>query len=139
MVFIDYLQILKAAEGDERATDKQITDHNMTFLKQLSRDFDIPVFAVSSLNRQNYSEKINMAAFKESGAIEYGSDVLMGLQLKGAGERDFDINAAKEKNPREVELVILKNRNGGISTKGIELNYYPVFNSFRAPLEVYEE
>lgn len=137
-VFIDYLQILKAPEGDERATDKQITDHNITFLKQLSRDLDIPVFAVSSLNRQNYSEKINMAAFKESGAIEYGSDVLMGLQLKGAGESGFDITAAKAKDPREVELCILKNRNGAVSPKGIELNYYPVFNSFRAMLEVYE-
>lgn len=138
VVFIDYLQILKAAAGDERATDKQITDHNITFLKQLSRDFDIPVFAVSSLNRQNYSEKINMAAFKESGAIEYGSDVLMGLQLKGAGERDFDLTAAKEKNPREVELVILKNRNGAVTASGIEMSYYPVFNCFKCMLEVYD-
>ena len=30
IVFIDYLQILKAAEGYERATDKQIVDHNVT-------------------------------------------------------------------------------------------------------------
>ena len=86
---------MKAAEGYERATDKQIVDHNVTELKQLSRDFDIPIFAVSSLNRQNYSERINMAAYKESGAIEYGSDVLIGLQLTGAGEKDFDADAAK--------------------------------------------
>lgn len=130
IVFIDYLQILKACEGDERATDKQVVDHNVTALKQLSRDFDIPVFAVSSLNRQNYSEEINMSAFKESGAIEYGSDVLIGLQLKGAGERNFDVNEAKAKNPRQIEFCILKNRNGRITPKGIELNYYPIFNFF---------
>ena len=35
VVFIDYLQILKAADGDERATDKQVVDHNVTALKQL--------------------------------------------------------------------------------------------------------
>lgn len=130
IVFIDYLQILKASDGDERATDKQIVDHNVTALKQLSRDFDIPIFAVSSLNRQNYSEEINMAAFKESGAIEYGSDVLIGLQLKGAGEKDFNVNEAKAKSPREVQFCVLKNRNGKITSTGIDLNYYPIFNCF---------
>lgn len=130
IVFIDYLQILAASEGDERATDKQIVDHNVTALKQLSRDFDIPVFAVSSLNRENYKSEINMAAFKESGAIEYGSDVLIGLQLKGAGDKDFDVNDAKSKDPREVEFCILKYRNGRITSNGIEMHYYPKFNYF---------
>ena len=132
IVFIDYLQILKAAEGDERASDKQIVDHNVTALKQLSRDFDIPIIAVSSLNRQNYSEKINMAAFKESGAIEYGSDVLIGLQLTGAGETGFDVDKAKEENPRKIDFCILKNRNGKTTAKGLPMMFFPMFNCFMA-------
>ena len=132
VVFIDYLQILKAAEGDERASDKQIVDHNVTALKQLSRDFDIPIIAVSSLNRQNYSEKINMAAFKESGAIEYGSDVLIGLQLTGAGESGFDVDKAKEENPRKIDFCILKNRNGKTTSKGLPMTFFPMFNCFMA-------
>lgn len=130
VVFIDYVQILKAAEGDERATDKQIVDHNVTALKQLSRDFDIPVCAVSSLNRENYKQKINMAAFKESGAIEYGSDVLIGLQFRGAGGSDFDVDEARAKDPREIEFCILKNRNGKTFPDGIPMLFYPVFNCF---------
>lgn len=130
VVLIDYLQILKAPIGDDRATDKQIVDHNVTALKQLSRDFDITVCAVSSLNRENYRAKISMTAFKESGAIEYGSDVLIGLQLKGAGEEDFDADKAKQKDPREIEFCILKNRNGRIVPDGIPLLFYPVFNCF---------
>lgn len=130
VVFIDYLQILKAAEGDERATDKQVVDHNVTALKQLSRDFDITVCAVSSLNRENYRNKISMSAFKESGAIEYGSDVLIGLQFMGAGEVGFDIDEAKTKDPREIEFCILKNRNGRTTSDGIPLLFYPVFNCF---------
>lgn len=130
VVCIDYLQILRAAPGDERSTDKQIVDHNVTALKQLSRDFDIPVVAVSSLNRANYSEKINMAAFKESGAIEYGSDVLLGLQLSEVGESGFDVNTAKAKSPREIDLCVLKNRNGRTTDKGLALRYYPQFNAF---------
>ena len=130
VVFIDYLQILKAADGDDRATDKQVVDHNVTALKQLSRDFDIPIIAVSSLNRENYKSKINMAAFKESGAIEYGSDVLIGLQFKGAGDDDFDVEKAKGKDPREIDFCILKNRNGKITSDGIPMSFYPVFNCF---------
>jgi replicative DNA helicase len=132
IVFIDYLQILASRIGDERASDKQIVDHNVTALKQLSRDFDIPVFAVSSLNRENYKSEINMAAFKESGAIEYGSDVLIGLQLKGAGEKNFDINEAKVADPRQIEFCILKYRNGKITNPGIEMLYHPKFNYFES-------
>ena len=130
IVFIDYLQILKAAEGYERATDKQIVDHNVTELKQLSRDFDIPIIAVSSLNRQSYSGKITMSAFKESGAIEYGSDVLIGLQLTGSGDRDFDADAAKDKDPRNIDFCILKNRTGKIYTDGFPMAFYAVFICF---------
>lgn len=130
IVMIDYLQILKACAGDERATDKQVVDHNVTALKQLSRDLDIPIVAVSSLNRANYSETINMAAFKESGAIEYGSDVLIGLQLTGAGGSNFDVTKAKAENPRRIDFCILKNRNGKVTADGVKMTFYPMFNCF---------
>lgn len=127
-VLIDYVQIL--APADIRATDKQNTDKAVLELKRMSRDFKIPVIGISSFNRANYSVAVSMEAFKESGSLEYGSDVLMGLQLKGAGSKNFDANEAKQKNPREVELVILKNRNG---CTGITINfeYYPIFNYFK--------
>ena len=70
-----------------------------------------------------------MQAFKESGAIEYSTDVLIGLQLKGIENRNFDIDQAKSKNPREVEAVILKNRNGRTGGK-IEFDFYAMFNYF---------
>lgn len=127
-VLIDYVQIL--APADVRASDKQNTDNAVLELKRISRDYKLPIIAISSLNRDNYKGKINMAAFKESGAIEYGSDVLIGLQLKGSDKKDFDVDEAKSKNPREIELVILKNRNGATGGK-IEYEYYPLFNYFR--------
>lgn len=74
-----------------------------------------------------------MEAFKESGAIEYSSDVLFALQFKGAGagKGKFDVKAARDKNPREIELYILKNRNGRTPQNPINFAYYPVFNYFR--------
>ena len=127
LVLVDYLQIL--APEDVRATDKQNTDKAVTELKRISRDFKIPVFAVSSFNRENYKLPVSYASFKESGAIEYSSDVLIGLQMKGAGKKDFDSEMAKTKNPREIELVILKNRNGETG-KTLEFKFYPMFNFF---------
>lgn len=128
VVLIDYLQIL--APYNDRGTDKQNTDKAVMELKRISRDYKAAVIGISSFNRQNYNQAVTMEAFKESGAIEYSSDILIGLQLKGAGGKDFDANAAKGKNPREIELVILKNRNGATG-KTLAYEYYPLFNYFR--------
>ena len=114
---------------DIKATDKTNTDKAVLELKRLSRDYKIPVIGISSFNRDSYSNKVSMKSFKESGAIEYGSDVLIGLQLKGADDKNFDVDKEKQKDPREVELVILKNRNGATGKK-VNYKYYPMFNFF---------
>ena len=110
-------------------SDKQAVDYNVMELKRISRDFKIPIIGISSLNRQSYKEKISMTSFKESGAIEYSSDILIGLQLKGVGGENFDVDEAKAKDEREIELVILKNRNGKTGVK-IGYTFNPKFNSF---------
>ena len=136
VVMIDYLQIL--APYDVRSSDKQNTDKAVLELKRISRDFRTPVIAVSSFNRDSYVNAVNMAAFKESGAIEYGSDVLMALQPAGlqTGKNDnvkdhnqkvMDKHKASES--RNVELVILKNRNGKSGVK-VDFTYRPLFNYF---------
>ena len=126
VVIIDYLQIL--APCLDRATDKQNTDKAVLELKRLSRDSKTPVIAVSSFNRASYDAPVTMAAFKESGAIEYSSDVLIGLQFAGAG-KDIDLNEARRKDPREIELVILKSRNGRTGDK-LGYYYHPLFNYY---------
>ena len=128
VVLVDYIQIL--APHDVRATDKQNTDKAVLELKRISRDYKTPVIGISSFNRASYKEKVDLDAFKESGSLEYGSDVLIGLQLKGAGKKDFDSTEAKRKDPRSIELVILKNRNGKTG-ESVDLDYYPLFNYFR--------
>lgn len=127
VVIIDYLQII--APYEPKATDKQNTDRAVLELKRISRDYDTPVIAISSFNRDNYKEAVNMSSFKESGAIEYSSDVLLGLQLSGAGVKGVDLEELKKKTPRQVELKILKNRNG--KTGGcVAFDFYPMYNDF---------
>lgn len=143
VVVIDYLQIL--APADIKASDKQNTDKAVLELKRLSRDKKLPVLAISSLNRENYNAPISMTAFKESGAIEYSSDVLLGLQYKGMDYQESEADKARDKRIRElrkrndekaakgegieIELKILKNRNGNKGTCDPFL-FTPRFNTY---------
>ena len=142
VIMIDYAQIMAPAEP--RLTDKQATDRNIVELKRISRDYNTPVVAISSFNRDNYTAPVNMAAFKESGSLEYSSDILIGLQYFGMDymegetekQRAIRISAIKKENraaaaegrPVKIQLKVLKNRSGRIADTGF--NYFPKFNLY---------
>lgn len=134
VVIVDYLQILGQENPKYPVGDKQKADEAVMLLKQLSRDFKTPVIVISSFNRDNYIRQVSMNSFKESGGIEYSTDVLIGLQYSEISnpEREGAISIKNEsaKTPREIELVLLKNRNGTIG-KSIYYKYYPAFNYFK--------
>ena len=123
VVIIDYLQLLET--DNENSSDKQNVDKSVITLKKISQWFNLPVIAISSLNRASYNKDISFEAFKESGAIEYSGDLLLGLQF----EDKKDVNEEKQRNPRKIEAVILKHRNGPSGGK-IKLNFYAPYNYF---------
>lgn len=127
VVLLDYLQIV--APADVHFTDKQNLDRTVCALKKLSREEELTILAVSSFNRENYNVEATMAAFKESGGIDYSADVLIGLQARGAGNRSFNLDEEKRKDPRELELKILKNRTAALGDP-VPLRYYPAFSCF---------
>lgn len=138
LLIIDYLQIIQ--NEDTRLSEKQNIDYNMTSIKRMSRELDLPVILISSLNRENYHKKINLAAFKESGNVEFSSDVVLGLQLEVMNEveemadnkkveKKKKIDEAMKENPRSLELHILKYREGKTGEK-VRLDYYPVNHLF---------
>lgn len=142
VVLVDYLQIL--APADLRATDKQNTDRAVFMLKAMSRDYEIPVIGISSFNRENYSAPVSQASFKESGAIEYSSDILIGLQYEGmdlrSGEGDkerakriWELRVNNQQRVRQgmairIQLKVLKNRNGELGD--ITFLYNPRYNAY---------
>lgn len=142
VVFIDYIQML--AQLDNSLTDKQSIDNVVTSLKMMCKELNVPVIAISSLNRDSYFEPISMKSFKESGTIEYIADVLLGMQYKGMDytesetEREhlvrikklFTGNDIKTQNgfPLQLQLKVLKNRVG--SKGNIDLNFIGKFNYF---------
>ena len=130
IVIVDFLQYVKGTKQDARMA----TNDNVAILKDLVVKHGIPVILISSFNRSSYKTQASMESFKESGEIEYISDVLIGLQLKGCqGEGNdiqIEIDKAKAEPVRSVELKLLKQRDG-IATKTINFEYKPRFNYFK--------
>ena len=143
VVMIDYLQIIPPV--NDHQTTKDVVDFNVRALKKLQTDNDLVVIVISSLNRANYLTPIDFSSFKESGGIEYTADVIWGLQLNVMNDELFDKDAklkakremvkeAKVANPREIELVCLKNRYG-VSSYSCNFKYYARFDYFMTSKE----
>lgn len=162
VLFVDYLQLLKTPETRRNLTDKQITDENVEALKNLSHD--LPIICISSFNRESYTEPVTLSAFKESGIIEYTSDILIGLQYNGMDyettETEKDGKTKRTRETKEahaarvaelleaqeriaaegkaqvIQCKILKNRYGEKSRKGFTIKFYPIFNYFESDVQI---
>ncbi|MDK8160892.1 DnaB-like helicase C-terminal domain-containing protein, partial [Lactobacillus delbrueckii] len=120
LVVVDYLQILQAEQ--DNVTDKAKVTDSVSVLSELTKQAEVPVLVISSLNRASYWQDVSFESFKESGEIEYSADVMLGLEFAHREEyitvqKNGHVELNKEKFdqrkqevPRRVEMVILKNR-----------------------------
>ena len=122
VVIVDYLQLMQPPKDAIRLSDKQVVDINTMALKHISRDSDFrtPVIAVMSLNRAAYNDDVNLASGKESGATEYGCDILLGMNQ----EKEND------NGTRSIYIDVLKHR-GGIKDRRVTFTYTPAYSSFK--------
>lgn len=153
-VILDYLQILNPSEEavKKRYDIRRSTNDDITKLKVLAREFDIPVIVISAFNRASYTDPVSMSSFRESSGIEYSADILIGLQYKdmeyftentsNGGGRETDAahsarvlklfekmqKIAAEGKSQPIELKLLKNRNGSRGT--LEFDFTPKYNYF---------
>lgn len=141
LVVVDYLQILKAE--NEGATDKAKVTDSVSALSDLTKQVEVPVLVISSLNRASYWSPVSFESFKESGEIEYSADVVLGLEFAARDEyistskggkttiNQEKFDKRKQENPRRVEMVVLKNRTG--KTGGhIYFKFDAQHNAYRA-------
>lgn len=108
LVVIDYLQLMQSKRSVE-SRQQEISDISRS-LKALAKDLNIPVVALSQLNRQvetRPSKKPMLADLRESGAIEQDADLIVFIY------RDEHYNPTEE-NKDEAEIIIGKHRNGPI-------------------------
>lgn len=144
VVFVDYLQLM--APLHEGVTERKATDESVTALRQMANKLGTPVVCVASLNRASYYSPVDLESFKESGGIEYGADVVMGMQPRGLTETYGEamrggneaqarraasdaIHSMKASVSRKVEFRVLKQR-GGAAEGAAPVTYLPVCNSF---------
>lgn len=134
LVVVDYLQLL--ASDNPYGTEKQAADHNVTALKQLSRELTCPVFLISSLNRMSTKEQRDegetgqskgpeLESFKESGGIEYTAGVAIGMWNKKI--------IAGETQKIQTTLRLLKHRHNGVHAgkDKVELEFLGDRSTFR--------
>jgi len=125
LVMVDYLQL---AHSDQPQSRKDLEIAQISHgLKALSKELDIPVVALSQLNRgpeQRDPDKRrpNMGDLRESGAIEQDADVIAFIY------RDEVYNPTEE-NRGLAELIIAKQRNGPTGT--VRLSFEGRYANFR--------
>lgn len=110
MVIVDYLQLMSSPKRTENR-QQEVSDMSRS-LKLLAKEIDVPVIAISQLNRgpeQRTDKRPLLSDLRESGSIEQDSDVVILLHREDAYERE---------SPRagEADLIVAKHRNGPTAT-----------------------
>ncbi len=128
LLIIDYLQLMRS-DGSSDNRVEQIGQISRG-LKTLARELEVPVIALSQLNRgveQRHDKKPVLSDLRDSGAIEQDADLVMFIYR----EEYYDSDSERE---GIADLIISKHRNGGLGT--VELTFqkeYPRFMSYVGP------
>lgn len=141
VVVIDYLQLMRGSikgSGGESKRQEEVSEISRG-LKLLAREMNIPIIALSQLNRglENREDKRpQLSDLRESGAIEQDADVILFLYRDDVyRKKEDEANAKKAKKEgatyqstyeeREIEpaeIIVAKNRNGEVKKVKIQFN-----------------
>lgn len=142
LIIVDYLQILSPCDNyASQLTDKQRIDMVVQGLQnEIQGKYQVPVIAISSVNRSSYTSPLDLQSLKESGGLEYGCDVVWTLQPNIVFNfNDKNSDARKEMlredeklssdGSRLMRLECIKNRMGQKSDICF-FSYYPKLEFF---------
>lgn len=145
LVVVDYLQIMSSIGNKDRHLEIAEISRG---LKNLARELEIPILALSQLNRMLESREDRrpmLSDLRESGAIEQDADIVLFLyrgqlydirdQKKRMEEakkngKEFKETLIVEGESEEVELIIGKHRNGELKT--IKIIMHPKYTRFNS-------
>ena len=142
MAIIDYLQLMS---GDSSEGRQQVISEISRGLKQLARELQMPILALSQLNRgveSRDNKRPMLSDLRESGSIEQDADIVMFVYrddvYREAAEKEKEMKAKAEgkeyenkfqnKPEEDTELIIGKHRNGPTGT--VKLMFQKRFTRF---------
>jgi replicative DNA helicase len=120
LIIVDYLQLMKVRSDRNKTRDGELSEISRG-LKMLARDLNVPVIALSQLNRQveqRGNKKPMLSDLRESGAIEQDADIVL-LLYRAAyyGEKETIVDGRNVSAVGVGEVIIAKHRNGNVGSE----------------------
>ena len=138
LIVVDYLQIVKGSEQSRKEGRQQEVTEISRGLKELARELNVPVIALSQLSRDSEkrdNKKPMLSDLRDSGAIEQDADLVMFIYRE-----DYYNNQKTDKEKEEqkdnsnsgiAEVSISKHRNGATGVvKLVFLKEYGLFSNY---------
>ncbi len=131
LIVIDYLQLMRSSNRRVENRNQEIGEIARA-LKQLAREFHVPVLVLSQLSRsieKRENKRPILSDLRDSGSIEAEADVVMFIHRENPlADKEGEKAIIKASQDTDAEIIIAKQRNGPIGK--VILRFQPAFSRF---------